>query len=75
MENHIREFIILKNGEKNLIIGDNLNTDIKGANNLKIDSLFIYNGVHRDEVKTEKDLSNLLDNYKVKTQFYQKELC
>lgn len=67
--------LILKNGEKNLIIGDNLNTDIKGANNLKIDSLFIYNGVHRDEVKTEKDLSNLLDNYKVKTQFYQKELC
>ena len=32
---------ILKENEKALIIGDNLRTDIKGANNLNIDSIFI----------------------------------
>ena len=37
--------------EKVLAIGDNLRTDIKGANNLNIDCLFISNGVHRDEFK------------------------
>ena len=67
--------LILKNGEKNLIIGDNLNTDIKGANNLKIDSLFIYNGVHRSEITKVEDLDKLLNIYGVKTQFFQKEFC
>ncbi len=67
--------LILKNGEKNLIIGDNLNTDIKGANNLKIDSIFIYNGVHRSEIKNIENLDELLNNYGVKAQFYQKEFC
>ena len=45
--------------EKVLAIGDNLRTDIKGANNLGIDSLFIYNGVHRDEIKDENDIEKL----------------
>ena len=35
------------NNEKVLAIGDNLRTDIKGANNLKIDCIFITDGVHR----------------------------
>jgi len=65
---------ILKKGERNLIIGDNLKTDIKGANNLKLDSLFILNGVHRSEFKEEKDLFELVKNYNVKTKFFQKEL-
>ena len=60
--------------EKVLAIGDNLRTDIKGANNLNIDSLFIYNGVHRNEIKNDEDLPALLKRYNVKTNFFQKEL-
>ena len=48
--------------EKVLAIGDNLRTDIKGANNLNIDSLFIYNGVHKNEIKNDEDLPALLKN-------------
>jgi len=61
-------------GEKTLAIGDNLRTDIKGANNLKIDSLFIYNGVHRNEFKKNDELPDLIKRYNVQTNFFQKEL-
>ena len=37
--------------KKTLSIGDNLNTDIKGANLLNYDSLLILNGVHKEEIK------------------------
>ncbi len=67
--------LILKKNEKNLIIGDNLNTDIKGANNLNLDSLFITNGVHKLEFTSEEDLLKLLKKYNVITQFFQKDLC
>jgi HAD superfamily hydrolase (TIGR01459 family) len=40
-------------GKKVLSIGDNLNTDIKGANLLNYDSLIISNGIHKDEIKKE----------------------
>ena len=60
--------------EKVLAIGDNLRTDIKGANNLNIDSLFIYNGVHKNEIKGNEEISALLKKYDVKTNFLQKEL-
>ena len=36
--------------KKILSIGDNLNTDIKGANLLNYDSLLISNGVHKNEI-------------------------
>ena len=62
------------NKEKTLAIGDNLNTDIKGANNMKIDSIFISNGVHRSEFKKESELINLSSKYKVKFSYYQSEL-
>jgi len=39
------------NNKKILSIGDNLNTDIKGANLLNYDSLLISNGVHKDEIE------------------------
>ena len=61
-------------GEKVLAIGDNLRTDIKGANNLNIDSLFICNGVHRNEFKTDKELLSLLAKYDVRANYFQKEL-
>ena len=40
-------------GKRVLSIGDNLNTDIKGANLLGFSSLLISNGVHKDEIKKE----------------------
>ena len=60
--------------EKVLAIGDNLRTDIRGANNLNIDSLFIYNGVHKNDIQNNKELPALLKKYNVKTNFFQKEL-
>ena len=66
--------LILKDGDKNLIIGDNLNTDIKGANNLNIDSVFITDGVHKKNIKCEEDLFKLSKDLKVKINFFQKNL-
>ena len=60
--------------EKVLAVGDNLRTDIKGANNLDIDCIFISNGVHRDEYKDISELESLLKKYKVQANFFQKEL-
>jgi HAD superfamily hydrolase (TIGR01459 family) len=60
--------------EKTIAIGDNLNTDIKGANDMKIDSIFISNGVHRSEFKQEDQLNDLLKKYKVNSSYYQPEL-
>ena len=60
--------------EKVLAIGDNLRTDIKGANNLNVDCVFITDGVHRDELNKVSDISNLLKTYNVKINFFQKEL-
>ncbi len=60
--------------EKVLAIGDNLRTDIKGANNLNIDSVFISNGVHRNEFDNEKDLIELFQKYNVKVSYFQSNL-
>ena len=60
--------------EKVLAIGDNLRTDIRGANNLNKDCLFISNGVHRNEFNGNLELERLLNKYKVKTNYFQKEL-
>ena len=71
----IYNFCIKKN-ETVLVIGDNVRTDIKGANNMKYDSLFITGGVHKDEFL---DLSvdkydKILEQYKIKTDYYQEKL-
>jgi HAD superfamily hydrolase (TIGR01459 family) len=60
--------------EKVLAIGDNLRTDIKGANNLNKDCLFISNGVHRDEFNNNLELEKLLKKYQVMANYFQKEL-
>ena len=60
--------------ERVLAIGDNLRTDIKGANNLNIDSIFITEGVHRQEYDDITKLDTLLSKYRVKANFFQKEL-
>ena len=64
---------IKNSNEKVLAIGDNLRTDIKGANNLNLDCIFITNGVHRGEYKDTSELDILLKKYKVRANFYQKE--
>jgi len=66
----------MKDGENILAIGDNLRTDIRGANNMKFDSLFITNGIHRDEflnLPIEK-YDKILEKYKAKTNYYQSGL-
>tara|TARA_B100000902_G_C27211431_1_gene864585 strand:- start:97 stop:903 length:807 start_codon:yes stop_codon:yes gene_type:complete len=63
-----------KKDEKVLAIGDNLRTDIKGANNLNLDCIFISYGVHRDEYNDVQELDNLCKKYNVEANFFQKEL-
>ena len=59
--------------KKVLSIGDNLNTDIKGANLLNFDSLIISNGVHKHEI--EKDgIEKVSEKYEVVVNFMQSEL-
>ena len=66
----------IKKDEKVLIIGDNIRTDIKGANNMKFDSLFITDGIHKDEYLDLQlqDYDKILDKYKVRTDYYQERL-
>jgi len=56
-----------------LSIGDNLNTDIKGANLLNYDSLLISSGVHKDEIKKE-GIDIISKKYEVIVNFIQTEL-
>ena len=48
--------------KKILSIGDNLNTDIKGANLLNYDSLLISNGVHKNEI-LDQGIENISKQY------------
>ncbi len=60
-----KSFNILKNLnsdltlDKILVIGDSLETDILGANNSKLNSLLVINGIHKHELNNNK--SNELD--------------
>ena len=59
--------------KKILSIGDNLNTDIKGANLLNYDSLLISNGIHKNEIKGE-GIDVVSKKYEVDVNFIQTEL-
>ena len=59
--------------KKALSIGDNLNTDIKGANFLNYDSLLISNGVHKNEIKKE-GIEIVSKKYEAVVNFIQTEL-
>ena len=59
--------------KKVLSIGDNLNTDIKGANLLNYDSLLISNGIHKEEIKRE-GIDIVLKKYETVVNFIQTEL-
>ena len=64
------------NDEKVLVIGDNIRTDIIGANNMKFDSLFIINGIHKDEFLniTLEDCEKVLEKYEAKANYFQERL-
>jgi ribonucleotide monophosphatase NagD (HAD superfamily) len=74
--NHIPEVYnqsIDNKNKKVLCIGDNLNTDIKGANLLNYDSLLISNGVHKKEIE-KNGLDVVSKNYEAICNFTQSEL-
>ncbi len=59
--------------KKILCIGDNLNTDIKGANLLNYDSLIISNGIHKKEINDE-GIEKTSKKYEAVVNFIQSEL-
>ena len=71
----IYNFCIKKN-ENILAIGDNIRTDIIGANKMKFDSLFITGGIHKKEFLNlpTNSYDKVLNNYNAKTNYYQEKL-
>jgi HAD superfamily hydrolase (TIGR01459 family) len=62
---------------KVLVIGDNLNTDISGANNFNVKNLFIAGGIHKPEwSKRNISLANFVieKNKYFKIDYFQNEL-
>jgi len=59
-----------------LVIGDNMRTDIKGANNMNFDSLFVTGGIHHNEFLNSQyqNYDKILKKYGVKTNYYQEKL-
>ena len=58
--------------KKVICIGDNLNTDIKGANMQNFDSLLINNGIHKNEISN--GIKELTKKYNVVVNYTQTEL-
>ena len=59
--------------KKVLCIGDNLNTDIKGANVLNYHSLLISNGIHKKEIK-DKGIKEVSKQYEAIVNYIQSDL-
>ena len=59
--------------KKILSIGDNLNTDIKGANLLNFDSLLISNGIHKNEIE-QNGIEKISKSYEAICNYIQSEL-
>jgi HAD superfamily hydrolase (TIGR01459 family) len=71
----IYNFCVKKN-ENILAIGDNIRTDIKGANRMNFDALLITNGIHKDEFinLSKESYDKILIKYKAQTNYYQENL-
>jgi len=71
----IYNFCIKKN-ETILAVGDNIRTDIRGANKMKFDSLFIIDGIHKKEFLnlSVENYDKVLKKYKTETNYYQERL-
>ena len=61
------------NNKKVLCIGDNLNTDIKGANKQKFDSFLIADGIHKQEIANE-NFVEIKKKYNVEVDYIQTKL-
>ena len=60
--------------DKNILcVGDNMNTDIKGANIQKFDNLLITSGIHKEEL-TSFSISKLEKKYGVSVNYTQTKL-
>jgi HAD superfamily hydrolase (TIGR01459 family) len=60
---------------KILAIGDNLNTDILGANNFNVKNLFIAGGIHKSEWNDKNiNLAKFVLNKNFKINYFQNEL-
>jgi HAD superfamily hydrolase (TIGR01459 family) len=60
---------------KILAIGDNLNTDILGANNFNVKNLFIAGGIHKSEWNNKSiNLAKFVLNKNFKINYFQNEL-
>tara|TARA_B100000686_G_scaffold83269_1_gene90049 strand:+ start:153 stop:971 length:819 start_codon:yes stop_codon:yes gene_type:complete len=59
--------------KKVLCIGDNLNTDIRGANLQNFSSLFISSGIHRNEFD-KNNPEKLFNKYNVTADYFQSNL-
>jgi len=59
--------------KKILCIGDNLNTDIRGANIQNYDSLLITSGIHKQEI-SKLELNNVIEKYSAKVDYSQTDL-
>ena len=68
--------ILIKKNETILAIGDNIKTDITGANRMKFDSLFITGGIHKKEFLNlpVADYDKILAKYNTKANYYQEKL-
>ena len=68
--------LCIKKNETILVVGDNIRTDIRGANNMKFDSLLVTGGIHKDEFINLpiKKYDKILEKYKTKTNYYQEKL-
>ena len=64
---------IKNNNKKILAIGDNLNTDIRGANLLNYDCLLISNGIHKNEINN-RGIEKVAKEYEVIVNFIQSDL-
>ena len=51
-------------------------TDIKGANKMKLDSLFITNGIHKNEFLNlpVENYDEILKKYNARANYYQERL-
>ena len=67
----------MKKNENILAIGDNISTDIKGANKMNFDSLFITSGIHKDEFVhlPIENYDKILRKYKTQANYYQEKLA
>ena len=66
----------VKGREKVLAIGDNLNTDIKGANMMNYHCLFILNGIHKNLFASNNNLKleETLKKFNLNINYYQNQL-